>query len=134
MPFVRRKTGIWHKHRRIAASEGALLALMSLYAPFIQPGHTHSAQIMPFLVEHHAPRTVPGLRETATEIRMSREMVLILAQNGRRDTSEPRDGADTKNEAKTRASDVELAIRAEGASPTTRCKVSNVSFTIKRTA
>jgi hypothetical protein len=41
-PLVRRKTGIWHKHRRIAASEAAIVALMSIYAPWIQPGYTQT--------------------------------------------------------------------------------------------
>jgi hypothetical protein len=115
VPFVRRKTGIWHKHRRIAASEGALLALMSLYAPFIQQGHTHSAQIisLPLLAEHHTPRTVLGLRD--------------FARNGRRDMSEPRD--DTKTDATAKASDVALPSHhvAAGAPPT-RWIFSNTRF------
>ena len=64
-----RKTGIWHKHRRIAASEAALVALVSLYAPWIQPGHTHAAQTvrLPMAPEHQTlldgTRAVLSLRE-----------------------------------------------------------------------
>jgi len=68
--FVKvRKTGIWHKHRRIAASEAALVALVSLYAPWIQPGHTHAAQTvrLPMAPEHQTlldgTRAVLNLRE-----------------------------------------------------------------------
>ena len=64
-----RKTGIWHKHRRIAASEAALVALVSLYAPWIQPGHTHAAQTvrLPMAPDHQTlldgTRAVLSLRE-----------------------------------------------------------------------
>lgn len=67
--LVKRKTGIWHKHRRIAASEAALVALMSLYAPWIQPGHSHEAKriSLPLTAEHlvmmDGTRTALGLRE-----------------------------------------------------------------------
>ena len=78
--FVKRKTGIWHKHRRIAASEAALVALMSLYAPWIQPGHSHAAQMAglpPPSAERQVPldgpRTSLGLRDLESNRRQERE-------------------------------------------------------------
>ena len=54
------KAGIWHKYRRIAASEAALVALVSIYAPWLQPGHTQTSSLKAISPPRSPENSVPG--------------------------------------------------------------------------